>query len=261
MECPNYSIRIVDIITIMISIIALLTAVLKDFILPCIFKPKFKIDFEDKEQFRRLISLPRNKIKRGKIVTIEKKSSSSDYFSIESLNYNGPTYDVSTGSLSPKSIDVNEKPLQETKSSNDTEINCCFLRISAKNTGRRSALNCRCQILEVKTSSGKILDYAGFTLRWACRPESILDPTNGERLNIGVGETEFIDFAMSKSDDVKIILLKYHGEYVGLKDTIEPGEYIITLIFSGDNFKPYIRSFRLTKENSMDIHRINCVKL
>ena len=260
MENPNCSVQIVDIVTIVISVVALLTAVFKDFLLPYIYKPKLKFDFDNKEPFRRLITLPNNNKGIDKKVNFQKTSSFMDCIILDNQDYNGPTYDLSVGDLSPNSNIIDES-LQETRKSNVNEINCCFLRISVNNSGKRTAQSCRCQISDVQKPSGERLDYKGFTLRWACRPESILNPTNGERLSIGVGETEFIDFAMSRSDIEKIFLLKYHGEYVGLKDTIEPGEYIITLIFSGDNFKPYLKSFRLFKDNSKDINGLRFVKI
>jgi hypothetical protein len=263
MENSNCSVQIVDIITIVISVVALLIAVFKDFLLPYIYKPKLKFDFDNKEPFRRFITLPKDNKRKDKKLNFEKTSPYMDCIIIDTHNYTGPTYDVSVGDLSPNSRILDEsldESLQETQKSNANEINCCFLRISVNNSGKRTAQSCRCQISDVQTPSGERFDYKGFTLRWACRPESILNPTNGERLSIGVGETEFIDFAMSRSDIEKIFLLKYHGEYVGLKDTIEPGEYIITLIFSGDNFRPYLKSFRLFKDNSKDINGLKFIK-
>lgn len=126
----------------------------------------------------------------------------------------------------------------------------CFLRFSITNTGNRPALNCRCQVLKVEKDFKRYGDYQGFPLRWASRPESIIDSTQGERLNIAVGETEFIDLAVSSNNNNYINLQKYHNIDIGIKEIIEPGEYLMTLIFSGDNFKPYNVKFQISKENN-----------
>jgi hypothetical protein len=134
---------------------------------------------------------------------------------------------------------------------NNVELNKgSFIRFSVINVGKRPALNCRCQIFKLEQSSKRYGDYIGFPLRWASRPESLIDSSNGERLNIAIGETEFIDLAFTTSNNNYINLQKYHNVDIGIKEVIEPGEYLITLIFSGDNFKPYKIKFQITKEDS-----------
>lgn len=71
----------------------------------------------------------------------------------------------------------------------DPNLKGTFLRFSVKNTGRSPALNCRCQLLKVEKENKLYGDYQGFPLRWASRPESIINQASGERLNIGIGET------------------------------------------------------------------------
>ena len=125
-----------------------------------------------------------------------------------------------------------------------------FLRFSIKNIGSRPAMNCRCQILKVERNNELYEDYQGFPLRWASRPESVINQVSGERLNIAIGETEFIDLAVTSNNNRFILLQKYHTVDIGIREVIEPGEYDIFLIFSGDNFKPYTLKFHVNKEDS-----------
>lgn len=177
-----------------ISLIAILFALLKDFILPLIFKPKLHFKYEEKSPYRR------------------------------------------------ENIGLTNAP----------DIKCTFLRFSVKNNGFKPALNCRCQIQKVERNNELYGDYQGFPLKWASRPESVINQASGERLNIGIGETEFVDIAFSSETDKYIHLQKYHIVAIGIKEFIEPGEYDITLIFSGDNFKPYKLKFHLKKKNLKD---------
>jgi len=135
-----------------------------------------------------------------------------------------------------------------------------YLRFSVRNAGNRPALNCRCQILEVEKDSAKFGDYQGFPLKWAGRPEPILDQSKAERLTIGIGETEFIDLAKTDNTDPYIHLQKYHSIDIGISDIIPPGEYIIKLIFSGDNFKSRKIKFRISKENNNNSNNIKLAK-
>lgn len=127
-----------------------------------------------------------------------------------------------------------------------------FLRFSVKNVGRRPALNCRCQILKVNKGNNIYGDYQGFPLRWASRPESLINQTSGERLNLGIGETEFIDLAASTNKDNFIYLQKYHNIDIGIKEVIECGKYNLFLIFSGDNLEPYFLHFTIDRKDSID---------
>ena len=137
-------------------------------------------------------------------------------------------------------------PFRRESNLNGSNNKGCFLRFSVINIGKRPAKNCRCQISTIEKNSLEYRDYRGYTLRWASRPERV------ERLNIGIGETEFIDLAVTIDFDNNIHLETYHDVGIGICSTIEPGEYSINLIFSGDNFKPYKIKFRITKENISD---------
>lgn len=146
-----------------------------------------------------------------------------------------------------------EKPpfrRENIRSDKNPKLTKTYLRFSVKNTGRRPAINCRCQILKVEKNAKLHGDYQGFPLRWASRPESVLNQASGERLNIARGETNFMDLAVTSNQDNLIYLRKYHRVDVGIKEVIEPGKYDIFLIFSGDNFKPYTLQFSLTRKNS-----------
>lgn len=127
-----------------------------------------------------------------------------------------------------------------------------FLRMSVKNVGNRPALNCRCQIYKVINNKNEELDYSGYPLKWASRPESLIDPLKGERLNIAVGETEYIDIVNTGDQIENILLQKYHQIRIGMNDYILPGKYQLMLIFSGDNFKPRIIKFRIEKEDNLN---------
>lgn len=131
------------------------------------------------------------------------------------------------------------------------ELRGAFLRFSVKNVGRRPALNCRCQILKVEKENNLYGDYQGFPLRWASRPESVINQVSGERLNIARRETEFVDLAVTTNKDNFIHLQKYHNVDIGIKEVIENGKYDIYLIFSGDNFNPYILKFMIERKNSI----------
>ena len=131
-----------------------------------------------------------------------------------------------------------------------------FLRFSAKNIGRVTALNCRCQILTVLKDGRKYGDYQGFPLKWASRPESVINQASGERLNIARGESEFIDIAVATNNNSLIHLQKYHSIPIGIEEVIKAGEYYILLIFSGDNFKPYKLKFHINREDSRDPNKV-----
>lgn len=141
-----------------------------------------------------------------------------------------------------------------------TNISVTFERFMVINKGRGPALQCRCQIYEVRKDGKTFGDYRGYPLKWASRPEAIIDQLKGERLNIGPGETEFIDLAHTVSNDTNIHLEKYHSIAIGIPDFISFGNYEVEIIFSGDNFSPYFLLFNIDKENSNDIKRLR-VKL
>jgi len=187
-----------ELASILISSLALIIVLLKDFILPFFYKPKFEFKYEDNVPYRR-----------------------------DDVNL------LSSGGSS-------------------TRNSSTFLRFSAKNVGGSPARNCRCQVLSISSDTPMDRDYEGFPLRWACRPEAMIDQAKGERLNIGIKEKEFLDLAYTTDSDVLIYLQKYHNIPIGIPETIIPGTYDIKLIFSGDNFKPYILQFRISKENSQD---------
>lgn len=248
-----------------LSFLALFIALLKDFILPLILKPKIVINYFDKEPFRRKRKVPSDpKGQFDESAFNERSPLFNEEFHQGSQICESFIEDASTGSATQNYISSecgSSKLKKVSKKPSNKYIDCCFLRLSVKNMGKRPAINCRCQIVDVTSSKGKSFDFVGFTLRWACRPESRLEPIKGERLNIGVGETEFLDFAMAREDDERIIFLKYHGEFVGLNDKLEPGDYFITLIFSGDNFKPLMMEFRLAKTENVEIDGIKLSKV
>lgn len=127
-----------------------------------------------------------------------------------------------------------------------------FWRFSVTNRGRSAALNCRCQIETIVRGGQQYRDYAGYPLRWASRPESAMNQAQAERLNIGLGEREFIDLGAAINNSPAFVLQKYHSVDIGMPDIIEPGGYEIFLIFSGDNFSPYRLCFSLNKQNTND---------
>lgn len=131
-----------------------------------------------------------------------------------------------------------------------------YLRFSAKNNGRRPAINCRCQISRIEKDTQPFGDYEGYPLRWANRPESIISQASGERLNLGIKEKEFLDIACTMNTNKYIILQKYHDIPIGISDTIDPGSYDIFLIFSGDNFQPYYLHFKIWKEDTNDPNKV-----
>ncbi|MFH0888466.1 MAG: hypothetical protein V1871_04590 [Planctomycetota bacterium] len=133
----------------------------------------------------------------------------------------------------------------------------CFM---VENNGRGSALQCRCQIREVRQNGKSFGCYRGYPLHWARRPDAEIDPLKAERLNIGPGESEFLDLCFTASIDSDIHLAKYHTIPIGIPDFIPSGVYEVKLIFSGDNFKPYFIVFEIKKDNSANINSIS-VKL
>ncbi|NDV67524.1 hypothetical protein [Dysgonomonas sp. 25] len=137
----------------------------------------------------------------------------------------------------------------------------CFLRIRLKNVGKRPAINCRCQILKIKKGKNNYGDYVGFPIRWACRPEKDVISADRERLNIGQGESEFLDIVTASSCNEEIYLCQYHKENIGISDKLEPGKYEIFIIISGDNFQPYILSFHIEKTAKINPDGLNGKKL
>jgi len=133
-----------------------------------------------------------------------------------------------------------------------------FLRFKVRNSGRRPAMNCRCQIFKIEDNTHQLFeDYQGFPLRWGSRPESTINQASGERLNIGVGETEFIDIGITTNKHSNIVLQKYHSVPIGIPEIIPHGEYYIYLLFSGDNFKPYTLVFRINKPDNTNPNDID----
>jgi len=124
-----------------------------------------------------------------------------------------------------------------------------FDRFKVENAGRETAKGCRCQIYSIKDSKGKEIDLQGFPIRWASRPDSAGDFTKAERLNIGPGESEFADLLHMRTDNTtKIFFSSYHNVPVGMSDNIPIGDHIIKFIISGNNFRPYIASFKVFGE-------------
>lgn len=118
-----------------------------------------------------------------------------------------------------------------------------FDRFKIENVGKETAKSCRCQIYSIEDNKGKEVDLHGFPLRWASRPDSV------ERLNIGPGESEFVDLVYMRTDNTtKIFFNSYHNVPVGMDNSIPVGEHIIKIIISGDNFKPYIVSFKILEK-------------
>ena len=179
-----------------------------------------------------------------------------------------PDYDVSLGVCTSLFIDEKtaNKPMVDALINQMIEkngfTNGCFLRLGVTNKSRKcTAEKCRCKIKYVKSELGCDLNnYVGFTLRWANKPESVHNPLGLERLNIGIGETEYLDLALALDNDNKIFLESYHAVQDGLKSTMQPGKYEIALTFSGENFRSHTITYELTKENNSDINDINILK-
>jgi len=124
-----------------------------------------------------------------------------------------------------------------------------FDRFKVENIGKATAKNCRCQVYQVTDSKRKDADLQGFPLRWASRPDSGIDFSKAERLNIGPGESEFVDLIYMRSDNTtKMFLSSYNNIFIGMGDNIPVDDYTLKAIISGDNFKPYIVSFEIKKK-------------
>ncbi len=186
-------------IPIVLSIIAILFTLLKDFILPLFIKPALKFKYSELSPYRK----------------------------------------------------------ENTIINNNPNFKGTYLRFMVKNDGRASAINCRCQIQIILKNGKKYGEYQGFPLRWAGRPEAIINQASGERLNIARGESEFLDLALALNVDSDIHLEKYHDVSIGIKSIIEPGEYDIILIFSGDNFAPYKIKFHIERKNTINPNDIS----
>ncbi len=137
-----------------------------------------------------------------------------------------------------------------------------FDRFKVENIGKVTAKNCRCQIYQVKDDNGKEVDLQGFPLRWASRPDSGKDFEKAERLNLGPGESEFVDLVYMRSDNTtKMFLSSYHNTPVGMGDSIPINDYIIKVIISGDNFKPYFASFNVGKKPELNGFKIKLLNV
>src|SRR3989344_8789043 len=124
-----------------------------------------------------------------------------------------------------------------------------FDRFKVENVGRDIAKNCRCQIYSIENAEGKKFDLHGFPIRWASRPEPVVDFIKAERLNIAPGESEFVDLAYMRTDNTtKIFFNSYHNIPIGMDNSVPFDEYIIEFIVSGDNFRPYLLKFRIHKK-------------
>lgn len=228
-----------------------------------LFKPKLKFKYSnDDDIYKVKRSIPNNakKINNSYLDGLIISQENNDSSHID--------YDVSLGvctSLLGNTIPVN-KPISRDSIHQIIEqngyTNGCFIRFGVTNQSKKCKANdCRCKIKSVKTKSGDALNnYVGFTLRWANRPESALSPLGVERLDIGIEETEYIDLALAMANSNKIFLESYHSVPDGIKDTMEPGKYIITLTFSGSNFSSHTITYELSKKNNDDINDINVSK-
>ena len=128
-----------------------------------------------------------------------------------------------------------------------------FDRFKVENIGKTTAKNCRCQIYQVKDNDGKEIDLQGFPLRWASRPDAGNDFSKAERLNIGPGESEFADLVYMRSDNTtRMFLSSYHSTPMGMGDSIAADNYTFKAIISGDNFKPYIASFKVLNKADLN---------
>lgn len=124
-----------------------------------------------------------------------------------------------------------------------------YERFKVENVGRVVAKNVRCQVYQVKDHDNKSFDFQGYHLKWASRPESTQDFSKVERLNIGIGESEFVDLVYMRTDNTtNIYFNKYPNIPSGMNDYLPIGDYLITALVSGDNFKPYLASFKVHKK-------------
>ncbi len=122
-------------------------------------------------------------------------------------------------------------------------------RFKIENTGKETAKNARCQIYHVEDSSHKSFDFQGYHLKWASRPESAQDFSKVERLNIAPGESEFVDLIYMRTDNTtNFYFNKYPNIPTGMNDYLPIGDYIIKVIITGDNFKPYFATFKINKQ-------------
>ncbi len=137
-----------------------------------------------------------------------------------------------------------------------------FDRFKVENIGKVMAKNCRCQIYQVKNEKGKEIDLQGFPLRWASRPDAKTDFNKSERLNIGLGESEFVDLIYMRVDDTtKMFLSSYHNTPIGMGDSIPVDDYIIKAIISGDNFKPYFAIFKIEKKPELNGFKMKLLEI
>ena len=137
-----------------------------------------------------------------------------------------------------------------------------FDRFKIENIGKSTAKGCRCQIYLIENAEKKKFDFHGFPLRWASRPESMADFTKAERLNIGLGESEFVDLVYMRTDNTtKMFFSSYHNIPIGMRDNIPFDAYNIECIISGDNFKPYIVSFHILKKMDLNGFHIKLLEV
>lgn len=121
-----------------------------------------------------------------------------------------------------------------------------FYRFKIKNIGKETARNCRCQIYSIKDKKGEELDLHGFPIKWASRPESAVDFTKAERLNIGPGESEFVDLVNTRTDSAGYFYFEpYHNVPIGMNSQVALNDYTLKIIISGDNFKTYFVTFNI----------------
>ncbi len=122
-------------------------------------------------------------------------------------------------------------------------------RFKIENIGREIAKNARCQIQDIKNKDGKSFHLQGYHLKWASRPESAQDFSKVERLNIAPGESEFVDLIYMRTDNTtNFYFNKYPNIPTVIDDYLPIGDYTITTIISGDNFKPYFATFKINKK-------------
>ncbi|MBS3087300.1 hypothetical protein J4226_01785 [Candidatus Pacearchaeota archaeon] len=123
-----------------------------------------------------------------------------------------------------------------------------FHRFKIENIGKSVARNCRCQIYQIENEKKVDRDLQGFPLKWATFPDMHGDFEKPERINIGSGESEFVDlFYFGGRDQTKFQLSSYDNSVLERRDGLKLGNYVLHVIISGDNFKPYIAKFKIEK--------------
>jgi len=142
-------------------------------------------------------------------------------------------------------------------------INTYWLRLRVKNSGKSVAQRCLGKLIKVMDSEAKVIDdFDPMQLHWVGTSWEAVPFTN---ISLNRQDYEYLDVLVTQEGIYGVYICgdqfvwaKY--EQRGIKNSLEPGKYIIQITVYGDNVKPQTKYLSLIwrgrdyKDISVEIH-------